>query len=227
MRRQFPSASLEVCSGWILQKAFTLMELLVVIAVIAVVAGLALPAFSQARRSSAAAKCLNQMRQLGAAAHLYAGQNENRLPGSRHEGVLQSWEHVLQKYAGKRILYRCPSDPHPARSRSYAINDFLTSANINGSSDYARLANIPAASQTIYMAECHERHVTADHFHFADEEEGGYSPPSFQMQVETHRHHASSNYLFADGHAESLPWETVNRHLTEPGSRFVNPEGNP
>lgn len=59
------------------RRAFTLVELLVVVAVIGILSSLTLPALQRARRASYAAVCLNNLRQLGAAAQLYWSDHEN------------------------------------------------------------------------------------------------------------------------------------------------------
>jgi len=59
---------------------FTLLELLTVMAIIAVLAGILLPALSQARERARAIGCLNNTRQLLVAWQLYAGDNGERLP---------------------------------------------------------------------------------------------------------------------------------------------------
>jgi len=58
-------------------RAFTLVELLVVVAVIGILSALSLPALQRARRSANGAVCLNNLRQLGIGAQLYWGDNEN------------------------------------------------------------------------------------------------------------------------------------------------------
>jgi|GEM_PF-1163519 len=59
---------------------FTLVELLVVIGIIAVLVSLLLPALGRARESARAIVCSSNMRQIGAAIMLYAGESKNQLP---------------------------------------------------------------------------------------------------------------------------------------------------
>ena len=59
---------------------FTLVELLVVIAVIAILAALLLPALSRAKTAAQGATCLNHLKQWGMATHLYAADNNDFLP---------------------------------------------------------------------------------------------------------------------------------------------------
>ncbi len=63
-----------------LQKAFTLLELLVVLVIIGLLAALLLPVIGKAKERARSTQCLNNLRQLNLCIHLYAGDNEDLLP---------------------------------------------------------------------------------------------------------------------------------------------------
>ncbi|MDX2082344.1 MAG: type II secretion system protein [Terrimicrobiaceae bacterium] len=61
--------------------AFTLVEMLVVVAIVMILAALLFPAFATIRARADAAKCLSQLRQVGTAISLYVSENNGTLPG--------------------------------------------------------------------------------------------------------------------------------------------------
>ncbi len=99
--------------------AFTLMEILAVITIIALLAGLGFPAFQNARQRADGMTCVNNLRQIGVAVNGFVGQNDGRFPevepDPRHpiyptsENV-QGLRKTLEPYGITEATVRCPSD---------------------------------------------------------------------------------------------------------------------
>ncbi len=208
------------------QRAFTLIELLVVIAIIAILAAMLLPALSRSKQQAWATACLSNLKQIGIASTMYADDNNQALPRSAHQTA--SWVGTLQPYTSGTNLWRCPRDP-VKRVFSYAINDFLLPGDESHpmTNDYSKCTCIPGPAETFFMAECADRNIGSDHFHFSDPDDGDYSPPSFAASVAVRRHLNTANYLFVDGHVERLNWNLMPEKLIRTGSRFVDPAGKP
>ena len=211
-------------------RGFTMVELLAVVAVIALLMGLLLPTLRWVSERARCTQCLSNLRCIGQAVALYAESWKGQYPLSSHKAgsVLArgAWLQSLQEFGAEPAVRLCPSDADArGKSTSYATNehfepltpgiDFnpITKAPIAGgrSVAYRKLASVPRPSAVIYAYEPQGTgtvdHLNTHQFKSLDE---------LQRALATTRHDGAANYLFADGHAQTLSWIDLAASFSPP-----------
>jgi prepilin-type processing-associated H-X9-DG protein/prepilin-type N-terminal cleavage/methylation domain-containing protein len=182
-------------------RAFTLVELLVVIGIIALLISILMPALSKAREQANAVKCMSNQRNLGNALVMFTQDHKGFLPkawfndgpvGSALNGGRMTWEYRFPKYGwdylllgyvGKnRELFRCPSDD-PGRFRG-------DPADASPDSDY-----IPAS----YRMNISNQHV------FAGRPDNAIDRPLYAVRISRLKQ-SSKAIVFFDGANNAALW---------------------
>ena len=143
---------------------FTLLELLVAIAILAVLAALIFPAMDAVRRNASQTAGLSNMRQVGMAMIAYAGEHNYQLPG-RETGKdgNDRWPKLIAEYLKDHTVYAAPGDPqnyirrnvdpldNVTNNTSYIMNGYNDLGTFQQPNMDVRMTSIEYTSNTLLL----------------------------------------------------------------------------
>ena len=227
-------------------RAFTLVELLVVIGIIVILIGLLLPTVTAAREQSKSVQCLSNLRQMGIAAHAYIVANGGYYPLSNYKA--ENWDFSL--IGGKLVpgllwctggrgktdvrIQQCPSFEGKSNTMS---GDPYTGYNYNTSYIGGELvaSTLRPSAKASQVRQPSRTAMFGDGQYSAGANK--YMRAPFFAPTESHvsrgagtqgfRHRGKTNVCFCDGHAESLGERFVKKEPSDvtavaPGTGFLS-----
>lgn len=219
-------------------KAFSLVELMVLVAIIGLLTGIAFPAIQGGMGKAKLSQDLSNLRQIGQGILLYAGENNGNLPPTSCLGE-PSWIGALRPYLGEQYdrVRVSTLDPNresrkSAGGTSYLLNDEVdTTFDRSGNARPGLLANLnrmtEGSKRLLLFPASRAKPAGEDHIHSGSL--GRWHSllaeinPDSSGPVNRNRDAGSSAYLFADGHAEVLSAKTLKTRVDSGVNIAKNP----
>jgi prepilin-type N-terminal cleavage/methylation domain-containing protein/prepilin-type processing-associated H-X9-DG protein len=193
------------------RSAFTLIEILVVIAIIALLAAIIFPTFTRTRENARGISCASNLKQIGLALMQYTEDYEGfhpvagaDVPWDTIDPTTQnySWMQQVQAYVKDRQVFHCPSDGDSEYSYFLGSRAAYIVAGQFAATDTRRI-EYPTAF--VVSGDTFSRNGS---FAVTDADKDDYSQncvggeANGTPSIEWQRHNGGQNILFADGHAK-------------------------
>jgi prepilin-type N-terminal cleavage/methylation domain-containing protein/prepilin-type processing-associated H-X9-DG protein len=208
-----------------MRKGFTLIEMLVVIAIIAILAGLLMPALARARKEARKSHCLNNEKQIGLYLAMYKNDNRGKYPsvsfalsGNRAYDSSLSIARLWPDYADQSELFHCLMTDHDIRVSTVDENGNTLDLDHNpDTTDYRFESNATEANDPDYLIDpnipMNARSGRAVYGDAPDLDYEHYRPGSPRPFIagDIANHEYGANILFFDGHAAFVRMDDLGK----------------
>ncbi|SPE59052.1 conserved exported hypothetical protein [Verrucomicrobia bacterium] len=233
IRRRSTSAPREfrevvnVIAHW---RAFTLVELLVVVAILALLAALLLPGLARGKETARSTSCLNNLRQWGLAHRMYADDNKDFLP-RRGQGVQplaeidrpEDWFNALPVYFGLPSFAQMATNNLKPAAHTQSVFICPTADDPGGTYFLPTGMNMNLSPWNLPMATKFSEVVAPAYVVAMADAPGPYAStyPSTQPYSIVARHTGRINLLFLAGQARSFAGSYAGCGVGDPGRADV------
>lgn len=181
------------------QNGFTLIEILIVLAIIAVLVAILFPVLATVRKKGQQATCQSNLKQIGLAIRQYIQDHDSRYP------QMEEWKNAVVTYSKNSQILLCPSPRIRPSFNGYSSGGFYSNYSYNRYLDAGRrgsilIPNMGGINEAILYKEAHtilNSDLDVDGLSGSGKTAcGDYNLPIV--------HFDGVNYLFCDGHVKWL-----------------------
>jgi prepilin-type N-terminal cleavage/methylation domain-containing protein/prepilin-type processing-associated H-X9-DG protein len=222
-------------------RAFTLIEVMVVLAIIVIMMAMVYPAYTTISERAKATKDMSNLRQIGLATQLYMNDNSGVLFSTSGSWMSQLYNAdpppAAPKYLSSWGVFVSPFDrPASPRTSSPKNANSAVSYGINGTSGVVGMSADRISKPTVFIVFAPTQASgtavsfqgignTTNQANLAASSNvqvvAGTSTPGGTAVGGTHSSRRKINAIFADWHVETMPWSGTGpafTHTTDPGT---------
>ncbi len=207
------------------RRGLTLIELLVVIAIVGAIVAVGVPAVQAAREAARRTQCSSNLHQLGLGVLQFVDTRGGHFPWTYHGGATESWIVTCSSFLENvQDIRLCPDDPYgetrvtaaattgSVAGTSYVINEFVAYPTPNSILNYNQLqqtSKLIILFEGAYSRTADDDHVHTSQWYAPGDIEHGLAWNTIISEINPQAHIDTANYLYADGHVDTIPLETI------------------